>query len=301
MQINLDFLKKKSPPGLCCLYLLPDRLIVTHALFDNERPKITFYEDTPIELNSFSYTLDRIIKKHALNGMPCSWVLHDSFYQIFLLDPPSVPAEEIPLALRWQLKELIDFPTDEAAIQYFSVPFTLNNQQKIYVSIAKKERIQPIADIIYNSALDLQYIDIGELALRNITALYEEADHAYLGFLAFNESNIELMITREKNLLLKRKLETPSFVHTPILSQKLLTALSAEIQNSFSYCKGQEQHEELPVKLLVSSPMPDFLAMFSQYDNIPAEPLHIRQKIDFEFVTLHIGLGTFAPIRKIKK
>ncbi len=278
-----NFLQKKSPPGFCGLYLLPDKLMMTHVLFDRGKPVVTFCDSITYELDMLAATLASIIKKHALQGMACSWILHDSFYRLFLLDPPAIPEKEVPLALRWQVKELIDFPAEEAVIEYFPVPATLASRRKIFVTVAKKTQLQAVVDIINNTELNLKYVDIGELALRNITALYND-DQCYLGLLIVNKNHIDFIITHEKNLLLTRRLPPPEIAETGVMSPQWLEAFKTEIQNSFSYCKGQQQQEGMPAKLLISTSMPDFVEQFSQVSQTPPETLRIRKKIDFEFI-----------------
>jgi MSHA biogenesis protein MshI len=282
--VDLKFLHKENAlPGLCCLYFLPDKLIVTHVLRSDQKPTITFIEASNYEPNMLRSILENIIKKHGLEGVACSWVLHSSYYQLFLLDAPAVSEAEIPLALRWQIKELIDFSPDDAVIQYFLIPSTMPGKKKIYVAVAKKAQLQPVVDMISEVGFDLKYIDITELALRNINAV-EGDDQCYLGFLAFHREHVEFIITSEKNFLLSRRLSLPNAADLNTLSSEWLTNLIAEIQHSFVYCKSQ-QRQEFPEKLVVLTTVPKLVAQLNELLNIATEQLNIEKKINVEFVT----------------
>lgn len=282
-RIHFNFLKKEKPKGLCCLYISPEKLVVTHALTHDEKPTITFLETKKYERGFLKSTLHDIVKKHNLNDMDCVWTLHHASYQLFLLDSPAVPEAEIALALRWQIKTLINFPAEEAVIEYFSVPSLLSSKKKIYTVVAKKAELQATADLIRDAGLNLQYIDISELSLRNITKLYDDT-YCYLGLLIFNQDHIEFIVTREKNLLLARKLPLPPMTNTLSPSPLWLENLINEIRNSFTYCKGQQQHEESPSKLLMSTFIPEFETQLNALLTMPTEKLHIRTKINFEFI-----------------
>lgn len=282
------FYKEKPLPGLCCIYLLPETLIVAHALQPDQKdkkdqkPTITFLETCSYEPNLLKFALENIVKKHALKGMTCSWVLHSSHYQLFLLDAPSVSEAEIPLALRWQIKELIDYPSENALIQYFPMPSTLAAKKKIYVAIAKTMELQAVSNIINDVGFDLKYIDITELALRNINALYND-DLCYLGLLAFHHDFVELIITHEKNFILSRRLALPTVTDAGSLSPEWLSNLIAEIQHSFVYAQSQHR-KELAKKLLVLTTVPNLAIELNQLLNIPTEQLAIDKKINLEFV-----------------
>ncbi|OGT37839.1 MAG: hypothetical protein A3F12_02050 [Gammaproteobacteria bacterium RIFCSPHIGHO2_12_FULL_38_14] len=281
--MDFNFLRKeKTLPGLCSIYLLPNKCIVTHALTDRETPTITLLEIVPYQFDSLGAVLSSVINKNKLDNVVCTWALHSGYYQLFLLDPPAIAETEMSFALRWQIKELINFKAEEAAIEYFAVPAVLEAKKKIYVAAAKMQELQKIADIICDAGLKLKYIDIAELCLRNINALYGD-DQCYLGLLAFDCNAIEFIITHEKNLLLSRRLSFPDTMDLAKLSAEWLNELTTEIKNSFSYCKSQQQ-KELPAKLLVSTANVELIAQFNQLLQIETELLEMHKKINFEFM-----------------
>lgn len=285
------FKKESTPSGLCCLYLLPDQLIVTHLIQNSSgQPTITFIEISICQLQSLKFILESIIKKHGLRQVACTWVLHPSYYQLFLLDPPAVADAEVPLALRWQVKELITFSAENAVIEYFPVPSALDAKKKIYAAAAEKTTLQTVVNIINEAELNLQFIDIPELALRNINALYGDND-CYLGLLTLTEKNNQFIITHEKNVLLSRQLSLPDDITNDTLSilpQSLtppdwLNAFITEIHRSFTYCQSQQQ-KDIPLKLLIITTIPALAPYFGSLLGIATEQAQIENKLNFEFV-----------------
>src|SRR5271170_4115289 len=58
----------------------------------------------------------------ALPHMPVSTVLRPEDYQLALIEAPDVPPAELRAAMRWRLKETIDFRVEDAVIDVFEVP-----------------------------------------------------------------------------------------------------------------------------------------------------------------------------------
>jgi len=192
------------------------------------------------------------------------------------------------LALRWQIKELITFPAQNAVIEYFPVPSIMESKKKIYVAAAEKSTLQTVADIIHEAELNLQFIDIPQLALRNINALYGD-DTCFLGLIVFDKNQMEFIITHEKNLLLSRQLLLPenTDINTLNTASQLTTLpewlnnLIAEIQRSFTFCKSQQQ-KELPSKLLIAAAAPELISQFGNLTGVETEQLQVEKKLHFE-------------------
>ena len=285
------FQKETAPEGLCCLYLLPNQLIATHVINNSRNePTVTFLEVSMCQPQSVRTIFESIIKKHHLENVSCSWMLHPGLYQLFLLDQPSVPESEIASALRWQIKDMIHFPAENAWIEYFHVPSAVAAKNKIFVAAAQTSELKSVADTISEAGVNLQVIDIPEFALRNIAARYGDTEN-YLGLMAFRQSSAQFIITYQKNILLSRQFTLPEEVGIDTLKDipnaatppAWLQTLIADIQRSFEFCQNQ-QKTELPTKLLVSIEWPAWTNYLGSLLNIPTELLRLEKKIQFEFV-----------------
>ncbi len=53
-----------------------------------------------------------ILKKRGLDKQTCSTLLNIGEYQLFVVEAPEVPPQELRSAVRWYIQELIDFHID---------------------------------------------------------------------------------------------------------------------------------------------------------------------------------------------
>ena len=65
--------------------------------------------------------LQKLVKKHDLDRFPCVSSMDLGDYNLLSVEPPEVPPAELSAALRWRVKDLIDFSIDDAVIDAFQV------------------------------------------------------------------------------------------------------------------------------------------------------------------------------------
>lgn len=141
---------------------------------------------------------------------PVNLVLADGQYELLLVDAPRVEPSELRAAVRWKVRNLIDFHIDDAVIDVFEIPGQSNRPQgqtMMYAVAARSRELREYIDSIENSDLDLRVIDITEMALRNLAAQLDE-DVRGVAMLYFEENHGILTITRQGSLYLSRRLET---------------------------------------------------------------------------------------------
>src|SRR3990167_959651 len=105
---------------------------------------------------------------------------------------------------------MLNFPIEEAIIDYFSIPGKKSNpnQSMIAVIAARAIAITNMVNLFNKSDIYLTTIDIPELALRNLTALFEQ-DENPSALIYFYENFIMLNITRQKILYFSRRIPIP--------------------------------------------------------------------------------------------
>jgi MSHA biogenesis protein MshI len=136
----------------------------------------------------FSYAADRPRRELAARAQ-CSTVLGAGEYDILMVEAPNVPRAEMKSALRWKVKDLVDYPIVEATVDFLDIPVepgaAAGRSQQIYAILARNEVIQARIDEFEKAGVALQVIEIPETAQRNIATLYEEpgrgAALAYFG------------------------------------------------------------------------------------------------------------------------
>ena len=106
----------------------------------------------------------------------CTTVLDQAEYSLLLTEAPDVPVEELRAAMRWRVKDLIDFHINDATLDVFDVPGerVAGRARQMYAVAARSAVIQKRVDLLDAANINLQVIDIIELAQRNLAGLLPE-------------------------------------------------------------------------------------------------------------------------------
>ncbi len=136
-------------------------------------------------------------------------VLNPDEYQLHLVESPDVPDSELREAVRWRIRDLIDFPVDEAAIDVFDVPQQAGTGREtgkmMCVVVARNPVIAQKAAMVNRSGGQLDVIDITDLALRNVLSL-TAADATGVALLFVEPAYSLILITGESTLYLSRRI-----------------------------------------------------------------------------------------------
>ena len=136
-------------------------------------------------------------------------MLEPAGYRLLLVEAPDVPADELRAAVRWRVKDLIDFHIDDAVIDVFEMPPHARGgpRKMMYAVTAKAEIVKREIDRIEAAGLELAVVDIPELSLRNIATLLE-SDQRGAALLYLSERRSTLLLVRQGVLYLARYIET---------------------------------------------------------------------------------------------
>lgn len=130
-------------------------------------------------------------------------------YQLLLVEAPRVDASELRSAVRWRIKDLIDYHLDDAVIDVFELPGQRQNAQgqvMMYAIAARQSVVRKKIDQLERLGFNLDVVDIPEMALRNIAAQTPE-DQTGVALLSIGESSSSVLITRQGQLYLARRME----------------------------------------------------------------------------------------------
>ena len=177
----------------------------------------------------------------ALARTPTSAVLGADTYQLQLVEMPNVPADEMLAAVRWRIKDLIDYSVEEAVVELFEMPRHANpgNTPIAYAVVTRRTEVLEQIDRMERADLHMDVIDIPELCIRNIAALLPQDDHG-VAFLHFTEECGYLTITRRGVLHMMRRLEAGRSELTAAAGddfalQERISGIALEIQRSLDY------------------------------------------------------------------
>ena len=182
--------------------------------------------------------LIKFVNNHQLQGVPCSYVLANDNYSLNLIEAPAVAKEEMNQALRWVLKDIVNFPMEEAVVNTFPLPYVRarDSLKMIYAVVMRKNIIPQIENLIVPSGLVLTIVDIPELILKNILNRYPKEVKS-CACVQITEKIGKLILCRDKQLCITRtfELKLDEFGKAPEQDAKILESLALEIQRSFDY------------------------------------------------------------------
>src|SRR5208282_1935146 len=181
-------------------------------------------------------------------------VLDAADYQLLLVESPDVLAAELKAAVRWRLKDIIDFPVEDAVVDVFGIPEPVRRTgaKMMYAIAAKRQAIEEHISIVKAVTPRFDVIDIPELALRNLAAQLPEAADGLI-LLWLNAQSAQLLVIKQSTLYLAR---TVQFTQNKGLSLRSevpdVDAIALELQRSTDYFESH--YEQTPISHLIIAP-----------------------------------------------
>lgn len=226
--------QQAAPENLVGLALLPQGISVARVQRNpGMTPRLLSWDFIPLPRHADPGLALRNINIES--GMPQTnfrLVLNPDEYQLHLVETPDVPDTELREAVRWRVRDLIDFPVDEAAIDVFDMPQQAGPGREatrmMNVVVARTPVIAQKAALINRSGGELNVIDIPDLVLRNLMAL-TPADRTGAALLYVEPTFSLILITSEATLYLSRRV---------FIGQQELAALADLDENSEEFRRG---------------------------------------------------------------
>ena len=172
-------------------------------------PIVDLLTFVPAEKSVIASPLEKLGKELQANRYQCANLLAAGEYQILSVDAPNVPPDELKTAIRWRLKDMLDFRVEDATIDVLDVPVDKNapvRNHSLYAIAARNQLIQQRQAEFEAAKIPLGVIDIPEMAQRNIAALVEPEGRA-LAMLSFDTEGGLLTVTCAGELYLARRID----------------------------------------------------------------------------------------------
>jgi len=183
-----------------------DRIDLAHVIRPvGKPPEIRLCDSFRIE-KSEADALSRLGQSRGLKRYRCAILLGETDYRMVQVDAPAVPEEERVQALRWRLKDMVDFSLDGAAIAVADIPTEGGRQASVFAVVAPASVVGERMALFHEKHIPLEAIDIPEMAVRNVAVLFEEPNRG-LAFLALSKDDGLLTITCRGELFLSRRIE----------------------------------------------------------------------------------------------
>jgi MSHA biogenesis protein MshI len=195
----MPFFKRKEQPGLLAIVPRKQRMEFAHVVRAGDaKPAVLLLESTSRAGNTDTEALLRARKALHLQGYRCTTWIEPGSYQMIQVAAPSVPEAEMRSALRWSVKDSLDFPVEQAMIDVLPIPTDGMPAGREPLALVVAAKRQPLADRVQafqHAHMNLGVIDVLETAQRNVAALFETPGRG-LAMLGFYENGSLLTFTK---------------------------------------------------------------------------------------------------------
>jgi len=206
-------------------------------------------------------------------------------YQMLPMEAPAVPQEEWRQAARWQIKQMVDYPIETAAIDILTIPahVTQRGQASLIAVAAPREPMQAIVNAANEAGVSLLALDVAETAMRNVSALLEEPGRGQ-ALLNVGSSHSTLVVTAGGELLLSRSMEVSlaQLTHADVdIRQQAFERTSLELQRTLD--SFERLFSQVSLSRVLVSPaqsVEDFLAYLRELVYIPVMALDLGAAFD---------------------
>ena len=307
------FFSTPRQPGW--LAILPQDGVVTLAHVvrpPHSRPELRRLESYAVGKGERDDALPRLRAAFRLKSCACTTLMADGDYNVTLLDAPPVPPEERREALRWALKEMVNYPVDSACLDVLDIPsagLPPGRQASVLVVSAAEAAVRARVAPFEAAKISLAAVDIPELAQRNVAALLEE-DNRGPAFLRLDERGMMLTLTFHGELVAVRRGEMSTLQlngGSDEMRARIRERLVLELQRSLDNFDRQYSH--IPVSKVVLACYPQVVglaAALAENSYVPVQEMDLSPVLDFpalpelgdpQFQTRHL-LAIGAALRQ---
>lgn len=244
-------------------------------------------------------SLEKLRREAGIGKDSFTTLLAPGEYQMLLVEAPNVPVNELKTAIRWKIKDGLNFHIDDAMVDVLQIPaskYGSDRPSSVYAIAASNATIQKRIELFEQAGIPLDVIDIPEMAQRNIAALFEQEERA-LALLAFDERGGLLTFSSGGELYLSRRLEI-SVGQLQDANEDLRgqyrDRVELELQRSLDYFDRQYNHVPVSRVLVCVPDSTGLVGFLSAAVDAKVEKLDLSQVMDISAVP-ELGDSEFVP------
>jgi MSHA biogenesis protein MshI len=245
--------RRKATKSRIGIVIEPERIALAEVSRSSGRPTLTRCEVLDVDPHGGTEAVTAALRGAGLPRAAVSVVLRADDYQLALVEAPEVPADELRTAMRWRLKDAIEFRVDDAVIDVFDVPSQSRGNQvrMMYAVAARREAVER-----YRAAVSplpgFDVVDVPELCLRNIAASLPGAAGG-VAVLHLGATSASVILVRGTTFYFARQMELHPSPYAAGADDPAMDidAIVLELQRSLDY---YERHFDQPpiVRIAVS-------------------------------------------------
>lgn len=255
----MGFLQKKARgDGWTAVVFGADRIAMADIKRQSEERPVVRSCDSFAREGSDLDVLKRLKNAKRLTNDHCTTLLWHGQYQLLQVDAPDNlpedgPREELREALRWRVKEMVDFSVEQAGIDIMPIPAQGSRSRQFWVVAASHDVLRPRIQLFQDAKAPLEAIDIPELAQRNLSGLFEEVNRG-LALVAFDDKGGRLTITYRGELFMTRHIDVsaPELAgpNAGTLHERVLLDIQRSLDNF------DRNYSAIPLTRLLVGPLP---------------------------------------------
>lgn len=267
----------------------PDRIAVAEVTRRRDARPLVRACDSFSREGSELDALKRLKNAKRLARNRCTTLLWHGQYQLLQVDAPDnakeIPREELREALRWRVKEMVDFPIEHAGVDILDIPALGSRTPQLWVVVASHAVLQPRVRLFQEAKAPLAAIDVPELAQRNLAALFEEPNRG-LALVAFDNRDKgggRLTISYQGELFMTRHIDVSgpelAGVHAEALHERVLLDIQRTL-DSFD-----RNFSSIPLTRLMVGPLPGggaFIDYLGANLSLPVASADLADVLDIE-------------------
>lgn len=290
--------------GTVALSFSPDGIAIAVSQHKNGRSILIHCEF--VQTNNKQAVLMELVERFHLEQYDCTLVLSADDYRLITIEVPSVSEKEWMDAIRWKVADLIEFPIENAVIDYYLFPKSLraNSKKRMEVVVTSQSAIQPLVDLCQQCNLQLTIIDIQDTSIRNLAMLLPENENG-VAVLHMQKALGRIIIQQQNALYLSRKLAigydrlgiVDSFLSEEQVSMEQ-GGLALDVQRSLDYVESV--YRLPPISGLAVIPLPEntqgLLNFLSQNHGITARIMDLSTIVESNVVLDDNTQSLCAPV-----
>jgi len=280
------FRKKTNSDGWIAIHIQQDGICATCVKRSSAQPVVEFVAFFPFGSGASASALEKAAKELHAERYECIHLLNANEYQLLTVEAPNVPVDELKTAVRWRLKDMLDFHIDDATIDVLDVPLDKsvgNRNHSMYAVAARNQLIEQRQAMFADAEFALRVIDIPEMAQRNIATLLEKGERG-VALLSFSAEGGLLTLSHRGELYLSRRIDvTLAQLETSDAELKTgyLERVTLEIQRSLDHFERQYHFITLSkLSLAPSSVAAELRTHLTENLYIPSEVLDLKTVLD---------------------
>ncbi len=214
-------------------------------------------------------SLQGLAAEHGWESALTTLVLPLDQYSVFQLDRPEGLSDgDLADALRWKLKDLLDYSPSDSVCDVFPFPLDAarGRGELVNVVAARKSMVAELVALVNDAGMVLRRVDIAELALRNFASRMD-VDQRGVALVHLRDSYGQMVISKGPVLYLSRRLDVSAEdLRDASRQEGAVQSLALEMQRSLDYYESQlGQVPPRVIRLVARDAMLPLASMVSSY------------------------------------